>query len=408
MGVPVVITDMSTSAASNSPAGSDSIGTSLDDYIRSHAAFIAQLFATSNIYSSVVGGTGSVITLTPSPAIIAYAAGQKFGFIAGAANGGATTVNINGLGAKNITKNGATALVANDILSGSLVQIEYDGTQFQLLSVNTAAFLPTASEATLASATTTDLGSAGSNVIKITGTTTITALGSSAVATNSIYFVRFTGILTLTYNATSLIVPTSANITTANGDFLIAEYLGSGNWKVLSYQKIDGTPLGITAIVNGGTGVSSSDPVIQRVSTLTGAVSTGTTTLPNDDTIPQNTEGDQYMSLAITPKNTANILIIDVVFFGSVSVASPIGVALFQDSTAGALAAGINFQVSTDAQNPKSVTFRHIMTAGTTSATTFKVRAGGTSGTMTFNGNNGSRVFGGVMSSSIMITEYAT
>ncbi len=42
MAVPTTITDLSTTAASNSPAGSESIGTSLDDYIRSVQAIIKQ------------------------------------------------------------------------------------------------------------------------------------------------------------------------------------------------------------------------------------------------------------------------------------------------------------------------------------------------------------------------------
>jgi hypothetical protein len=96
---------------------------------------------------------------------------------------------------------------------------------------------------TIASATTTDLGTAKGNTVIISGTTTITAFGSTANVSNPIYFGRFSGALTLTHNATSLILPSSANITTANGDSFIAEYLGSGNWKVLGYFKVNGNPL---------------------------------------------------------------------------------------------------------------------------------------------------------------------
>ena len=45
------------------------------------------------------------------------------------------------------------------------------------------------------------------------------------------------------------------------------------------------------------------------------------------------------------------------------------------------------------------------MTAGTTSATTFKVRAGGTAGTFTFNGVNGAGILNNTLASSIPITE---
>lgn len=144
--------------------------------------------------------------------------------------------------------------------------------------------------------------------------------------------------------------------------------------------------------------------IVQRVTTVTGAVATGTTLIPGDNTIPQNTEGDQYMTLAITPTSAANYLDIEVVWNGTSSVSSHIGVALFQDSTANALAA--TYVAVSGGGFAQNACFKYRMTAGTTSATTFKVRAGGnTAGTVTFNGVGGAQIFGGVMASSITITE---
>mgnify|MGYP006935504553 FL=1 len=71
--------------------------------------------------------------------------------------------------------------------------------------------------ANVASASTADLGSVPQNFINITGTTTITSFGN-AVPAGQAKFVKFAGILTLTYNATSLKMPGSASITTAAGD----------------------------------------------------------------------------------------------------------------------------------------------------------------------------------------------
>ena len=147
--------------------------------------------------------------------------------------------------------------------------------------------------------------------------------------------------------------------------------------------------------------------VLQTVNTQTGAVATGTTVMVLDDSIPQITEGDQYMTLAITPKATTNVLHIDVVWVGanSAGAAEAMMVALFQDTTADALAAVVSRVVGASAET--TIFLRHKMTAGTTSATTFKVRAGiGSAGTTTFNGNAGARKLGGVMASSITITEY--
>ena len=145
--------------------------------------------------------------------------------------------------------------------------------------------------------------------------------------------------------------------------------------------------------------------VLQQVYSQTGAVATGTTTIPLDDTIPQNTEGDQYLSLAITPKISTSKLVIDVVAFCSYSVAGYIIASLFQDSTANALAAVAQYQAT--GTGAIVLKFTHQMTSGTTSATTFKVRMGSsTAGTLTFNGASSGRYFGGVAASSITITEY--
>ena len=86
--------------------------------------------------------------------------------------------------------------------------------------------------ADIASGTTTDIGAATGLFVDVTGTTTITALGT--IAAGMLRIVRLTGALTLTYNATSLILPTAANITTESGDCAIFESLGSGNWKCIS------------------------------------------------------------------------------------------------------------------------------------------------------------------------------
>ena len=147
--------------------------------------------------------------------------------------------------------------------------------------------------------------------------------------------------------------------------------------------------------------------VVQVVNTQTGAVATGTGTCSYDDTIMQNTEGDEYMTLAITPTSSTSKLKIDVVFNGANNLTNRITtVGLFQDSTANALATVTNLNFYGASNSPFNISFNHFITAGTTSSTTFKVRAGtDTSSTTTFNGQNGSRKGGGVTASSITITE---
>ena len=154
---------------------------------------------------------------------------------------------------------------------------------------------------------------------------------------------------------------------------------------------------------------SSSVPsgsIVQVVNTQTGAVATGSTVIPLDNSIPQNTEGDQYMSLSITPTNSNNKLLIQVIAMFGLSGGDTATIALFQDSTANALAAQAFKTDNSVANVPGIFAFNHYMTAGTTSATTFKIRMGpAISLTLTFNGTSGTRLFGGVAASSITITE---
>jgi hypothetical protein len=87
---------------------------------------------------SAVSGTDT-ITATAPLSMAAYAAGQRFNFVAAATNTGAVTININLIGAKSITKAGTAMLNAGDILSGQVVEIIYDGTRFQMIGARQGA-----------------------------------------------------------------------------------------------------------------------------------------------------------------------------------------------------------------------------------------------------------------------------
>lgn len=133
----------------------------------------------------------------------------------------------------------------------------------------------------------------------------------------------------------------------------------------------------------------------------TGAIATGTTIIPVDNTIPQITEGDQYMSLVFTPVNAASTLEIDVQAICSSSAINNMVLALFRDAVADALKVSLGFISSSGTTTPMPL--KHSMVSGTTSAITFRVRMGaGAAGTTTFNGN----VFAGLLNSHITIKEY--
>jgi hypothetical protein len=146
--------------------------------------------------------------------------------------------------------------------------------------------------------------------------------------------------------------------------------------------------------------------VVQIVEATPYATVTATTTvIPYDDTIPQITEGVEVMTVSITPKSTTNRLRISFLGnFGSTSSTEHTTVALFQDSTANALTA---VEADFDGNvHLGQAAIEYEMAAGTTSATTFRIRFGPGAGTSIINGISGSaRKYGGVMAARLSVTE---
>lgn len=113
----------------------------------------------------------------------------------------------------------------------------------------TAATMKWAKGADVASATALPLINDG-NYFDVTGTTTITSFDSLGVG--SWIGLHFDGALTLTHNATDLVLPGGANITTAAGDEAIFVEYSSGDWRCVSYTRASGEPL-----IAGGMTVSA-------------------------------------------------------------------------------------------------------------------------------------------------------
>lgn len=185
----------------------------------------------------------------------------------------------------------------------------------------------------IASASTTDLSTVATIGASITGTTTITSFGTGA---NLLRIGKFAGALTLTHNATSLILPGGANITTAAGDRFIALSDGSGNWTVVNYTKANGTPIifdwGTSQVVKFGTAEigHASDTTLARVSA--GLVSIEGTTLGWLE-VPQNSKSAAYTTvlsdsgkhiLHPSSDNNARTFTID----SNANVAYPVGTVL--------------------------------------------------------------------------------
>lgn len=281
------IYDLSVTAASNTTIdGTDVSGATGkvkdgDNVMRSLGAFMAQELQDLGAVNTV-GGTGDAITVTLSSGITAYATGQTFRFIAGAANTTAVTINVNSIGAKAIRKiSGGTdvALSAGDLAQGETYTVIYRSAansaagawvlvgSTTAFSTNTQAAAGSSSAlavtpanlasvgADIASATTTDLSTATGFYVNITGTTTITGFGTAAAGVERT--VKFTGALTLTYNATSLILYSKTNITTYSGLVMTFRSLGSGNWIETSHTKATGAWTPAPNFGGGSTGLSA-------------------------------------------------------------------------------------------------------------------------------------------------------
>ena len=93
--------------------------------------------------------------------------------------------------------------------------------------------------ADIVSASTVNIGAATGDYIHITGTNNITAFDIAPAGLHRILV--FDDILTITHNATSMILPAGLDITTSNGDVSIFVSEGSGNWKCIAYQYSSGT-----------------------------------------------------------------------------------------------------------------------------------------------------------------------
>lgn len=153
-----------------------------------------------------------------------------------------------------------------------------------------------------------------------------------------------------------------------------------------------------------GAGVPLPGAVIQPLRTTSGALATGTTTVPVDDTIPQITEGDQYFSQAITPSSLCNVIEMEAQGFFASGGGGMVVMSLFQDAIANALATVASSLVSTVTVSELRLSYAAI--PGQTSPTTYRIRAGSSAaGTTTLNGSAGARLFGGAFNSFLSVTE---
>lgn len=169
-------------------------------------------------------------------------------------------------------------------------------------------------------------------------------------------------------------------------------YTGSSSTNNISTQ----TQRTSQPVLSGGSG----GKLIQQVRSSTSSNTSTTTAIPVDNTIPQITEGAELLTAAITPTNASNILMIEFGISVGVATTPQLTAAIFVDATANALAA---FPYAVDSGSYYHLKFgRYFVTAGSTSARTYRLRYGPTAGgTAIINPN----LYGGVSFSSFVVTE---
>jgi hypothetical protein len=117
--------------------------------------------------------------------------------------------------------------------------------------------------------------------VQITGTTTITSFGANY---NGPRFVRFAAALTLTHNASTLILPGGANITTAAGDtcLLVPTGNSASGWRVLAYVRAALAP-GLAASLSTGRTISLTGDVTATTAAFDGSGNvSGAATIANN------------------------------------------------------------------------------------------------------------------------------
>lgn len=158
-----------------------------------------------------------------------------------------------------------------------------------------------------------------------------------------------------------------------------------------------------------GAGVPLPGAVIQDAFSTTGSLLSGSTTFPPDNTIPQTTEGNLFMTQAITPVSAANILDVEVIGNVYTATSNLVGAAIFNTvyHATNALASNFAFNAVTGGADSTLGTVRILRyknLALTTSASTFTYRAGSNSGTIYLNGNT-TALYGGTIASTFLIKE---
>ena len=206
MATGITISNIFQSESGNVPASQ------LDTNFGQLASAFNSLLTYANYYVDV-GAVNAISITVPSPLVLAYVAGLPLQIKVSNTNTGATTVNVNGLGAVSLVYPGtAGALSAGQLIAGGIYSVMYDGTDFQFLGSISAT----------GGVTSVNAGT-GISVNQSTGNVTVTNTGATSLAAGSgISLSGSTGAITVTNSgATSLAAGTGISLSGATGAITI-------------------------------------------------------------------------------------------------------------------------------------------------------------------------------------------
>jgi hypothetical protein len=294
--------DGQTTPIANLPMGGNKHTNVANSSVRTNYASAADVQDGSLTYLTSVSGTNTIVATGPV-GVSAYVAGQVFRFISAGANTGATTININTIGAKAIVKLNGSPLTSGDIPSGAMVAVAYDGTSFQLQStLGVSSFSAGATGFTPSTATTGAVTLAGV-LGKLNG-------GTGALTASITFVSRTTNVVTITTSGVHGFVTgdyvTVAAVTNTgfNGNFTIT---GTPTTTSFTYAQ---TASNVSTTADTGTVTDLS--YVNLTTNVTGILypnfgGTGTTTLPTGNLITGNATS---AVTSVAPANNGQSLIV--------------------------------------------------------------------------------------------------
>lgn len=231
----------------------------------------AAVSTTYDYAGATVGGTANAITLDYTPNA-SYTTGARYAFLATATNTAAATVNVDGLGAKDIKKRNA-ALSPGDIMNGQLVVLTYDGTDMELLGQENPASLFAPTVGGTADAITLTYSPAV--LVYVTGQEYRFTAASASTSTTPTVNINGLGAKTIQKNAAAL---AAGDI--ASGASICLIYDGT-NMQLVSPAAAVSTPLTASgsSVGNISNGVSSN---VERSPTINAQTGTTYTFLAGD------------------------------------------------------------------------------------------------------------------------------